>query len=255
MTEIASIQNAFADGLINYHLPPPAFLKAARGTPGRRFEVYRNNVFAGLTGVLESRFPVVSRILGAEFFRGFACQFIERHPPQSPALVFYGSNFADYMRASEDCAEVPYLAGVASIEWELHRCYHAADDVILTADDLTRDGSTPEAMTFRWAASAGIVCSQYPAYGIWRANARAEQSRPLRLIAQAETVLITRRGLGCDAVLMPPGGAEFARSLSAGETLSQASLRAARSAGDFRLDQVLGLLLRQNAFASSRNKV
>lgn len=254
MNQIAHLQDGFVESLKSPFGPAPAFANAPSGTLERRFDVYRNNAFAGLIGVLETRFAAVSRILGEEFFRGFARQFIEQHPPQSPALLFYGSTFAGYIRAAAECADVPYLADVALIEWELHRCYHAADETILTVDDLAAGLSSPETMTFRLAASAAVVCSHHPAFSIWQANSRAQPPGSVRLHACAESSLISRKGLACEAVLLPPGGAEFAQSLSAGATLSDAALRAAEAAQDFRLDQVLGLMVRQNAFAATQLK-
>lgn len=254
MTDISLIQDAFARGLMSEPLVAPACLKAASGSVNHRFDVYRNNVFAGLINVLEARFSAVSRIVGAEFFRGFARQFIEQHPPRSPALVFYGGDFPRYIGSADECADVPYLADVAAIEWELHRCYHAADEVILTAAQLASSGCSPEAITFRLAASAAVVCSSHPAYSIWRANARDTAADPLRIAGQPEATLVSRRGLECEAVLMPAGGGVFFEALGAGRTLSEAAALASHHDPAFRLDQVLGLLLRQNAFAAFHNQ-
>lgn len=249
MTGISSIQEAFAARLFNGKSRPPAFLMSSKGPLTARFDVYRNNIFAGLISVLKSRFPAVSRIVGDEFFAGFARQFIAQHPPQSPALVFYGSGFADYIRAAEECADVPYLADVAAIEWELHRCYHAADDVILTAEDLARTGLRPDQIRLHLAASTAVVTSKLPAYSIWRANAQSEPSGPLVFAANGETTLITRCGLSCSAILMPAGGPTFTRAIAAGLKLTEAAQHTAASDPAFRLDQVLGLMLHQNAFA------
>lgn len=249
MTDLVHMQDAFTNGLTGDLPMAPAFLKAAHGSVDHRYNIYRNNVFAGLTGVLEARFPAVCRIVGEEFFRGFARQFIVEHPPQSPALVFYGGTFPAYIRASEHCEDVPYLGDVAQIEWELHRCTHAADDVILTAEDLARIASSPEATVLRLAASTAVVSSQYPAFSIWRANASAQSTGSLRVEARSEITLITRRDLRCEAFLMPPGGAVFAQSLASGGTLAEAAHAAASADPAFRLDQVLGMMLRSHAFA------
>lgn len=253
MSELASLQDVFAEGLKSPLSSVPAFVKSTSGSAEHRFNVYRNNVFAGLVNVLETRFPAVARIVGEEFFRGFAREFVERHPPRSPALVFYGSTFADYIGNAGECADVPYLADIASIEWQLHRCYHAADAMILTADTLASSASSPGTMTFRFAPSAAVVNSRYPAFSIWQANARHEPSRHLRVQGASESTLISRKGLVCEAVLLPPGGGEFAQSLGEGDTLSEAALRAASVSSDFRLDHSLGLMLRQNAFAVPSN--
>src|SRR5579864_7312457 len=73
MPSLAEIQDAFATALLDRTSPVPAFLAgAARHRPERRFAVYRNNVAAGLVEALATRFPVVKRLVGDEFFRAMA---------------------------------------------------------------------------------------------------------------------------------------------------------------------------------------
>src|SRR5262245_56663257 len=123
-------QRAFAEALLDTAATSPAELTTARGMPdGKRFDVYRNNVVAGLGKALESRFPVTLRLVGEAFFRGMARAFIGEHRPRSPLLACYGDELPGFIERFSPAAGVPYLADVARLEDAWSRAYHAADAV------------------------------------------------------------------------------------------------------------------------------
>ena len=65
----AVTEAAFAAALLDPALPSPGGLTTARGVPDeKRFAVYRNNVAVGLRKALATRFRVVERLVGEEFF-------------------------------------------------------------------------------------------------------------------------------------------------------------------------------------------
>jgi hypothetical protein len=65
---------AFSAGLLNPSHPVPLLVK---GQIARRYAVYRNNVTVGLIRALEANFPVVRKLLGEEYFTGFARDFAQ----------------------------------------------------------------------------------------------------------------------------------------------------------------------------------
>ena len=84
-------QHEFAAAVADALAPEPSGLTTARGAPDpKRFAIYRNNVVAGLVGVLEQRFPVTRRLVGDEFFRGMGRAFVAERPARSPVLMEYG---------------------------------------------------------------------------------------------------------------------------------------------------------------------
>src|SRR5262245_37344384 len=84
-------------------------LKAWSGTvPRKRFEIYRNNVVAGLTRALAIRFPATEKIVGEEFFAAMARAFVLRHPPTSPVLLNYGDDFSAFVEGFAPAKTVPY---------------------------------------------------------------------------------------------------------------------------------------------------
>ena len=93
-----------------------------------RFEVYRNNVVTSLVRSLEKTYPVVSRLVGAEFFQATARVYVESDPPKTPALIDYGAGFPRFLGNFEPVRGLPYLSDVAALEWLRTRSYHAADE-------------------------------------------------------------------------------------------------------------------------------
>src|SRR6266576_6442706 len=83
---------------------------------------------------LKSRFPVVEKIVGEEFFAAMARVFVLKQPPRSPLLAIYGDEFAAFIATFEPARELPYLADVARLEAARTHSYHAADATPLGAD-------------------------------------------------------------------------------------------------------------------------
>ncbi len=132
----APFERHFADALLNADHPIPCGITAHNATvPTRRFAVYRNNVVVGLAKVLKSRFPVVWKIVGEEFFTAMALVFVKEQPPRSPLLATYGDEFPAFIAAFGPARELPYLADVARLEAARTRAYHAADATPVGADD------------------------------------------------------------------------------------------------------------------------
>src|SRR5258708_16076849 len=125
---LAPFETSFADALLNADRPVPYGITAHNAAvPTRRFAVYRNNVVVGLGKALKSRFPVVEKIVGEEFFAAMALVFVKEQPPRSPQLATYGDVFPAFIAAFEPARELPYLADVARLEAAPPPPYHAAD--------------------------------------------------------------------------------------------------------------------------------
>ena len=164
----SDMQRAFAAGLFDTS-PPPAGLAAWNSdAPERRYGVYRNNVSAGLTAALSSRFPASEQIVGAEFFRAMAQAFIRLHPPRSPLLLAYGDGFPDFVAAFEPARGIAYLPDVMRLEIARGRAYHAADAPpleprMLAAIEPARLGT----LVFAPHPSLSVLSSAHPVATIW----------------------------------------------------------------------------------------
>ena len=102
-------------------------IRAAGLSGARRLQVYRHNTLLGLTGALEAVYPVVRRLVGEEFFRYAAAQYIARHPSRSGDLHEFGEHFPLFLQSFAPVAELVYLPDVARLEWTYHQVFHAAN--------------------------------------------------------------------------------------------------------------------------------
>lgn len=240
-------QRAFARALTDPDaaLPPGVIGSAAR------FNIHRNNIIASLTAVLASRFPVIRRLVGDDFFRAATGTFIARHPPQSPALVEFGGAFAVFLAAFEPAASLPYLTDIARMEWARHAAYHAADAAPADLSSIARlDRDRMSLLRFTMHPSAAIVASPFPILSIWRTNSFDAEVKPIALDAGSETVLIVRPHLEVITASLSAGSDIFITALATGATLGDAALAAADHEPAFDLAATLAVLFRKQAFAA-----
>ncbi|TCP41383.1 DNA-binding domain-containing protein [Rhodovulum marinum] len=212
-------QDAFAAALLDPDRAPPGRLTGAGGAPaGRRFDVYRNNVVAGLIEALETGFPVVRALVGAAFFRAMAGEFVRAHPPRTPLLMLYGEALPGFLAGFPPVAHLGYLPDVARLELALRDSYHAADAAPVDPGALA--ALSPQALArarLRLAPAVRLVRSDWPIHGIWQAHHGGP--RPPQ---GAQEVLVARPGFDPVPHLLPPGGYRGIAALRAGVPLGAA---------------------------------
>jgi hypothetical protein len=238
-------QANFAAALLDPERPVPPGLIGPDGKPStRRFNVYRNNVIAGLTRVLRDAFPATARIVGDEFFAAMSRDYIAAEPPVSPMLFDYGGGFADFIYRFKPVAGLPYLRDVARIERGWIEAYHAAEaDSINPA--VFAEVSPEDLPNLRVVLhpSLRVVRSRFPALTIWQMNSTAGMAESVNLDAGGEDVLIVRSVAHVELRGLPPGGADFLQALCNGRSMLDATKVA--MAADCRFDlsgNLLGLM-------------
>ncbi|MEJ2123307.1 MAG: DNA-binding domain-containing protein [Alphaproteobacteria bacterium] len=223
---------------------PPGITSHSSPAPVKRFNVYRNNVFASLTETLVARFPVVERLVGEEFFQAMAREFIPRQPPRSAMLLAYGSTFPAFLEAFEPVASLAYLPDVARLEWACNAAYHAADAAPMEGAALA--AIPPDAMggaVLHLHPSVRTVASPYPIVSIWETNTYDKQVRPIGPEMPGETALVVRQALDVLVLRLDRGAAAFVASISAGHPLSVAVESAFQADAGFSLPTTLAALL------------
>ncbi|QIB34811.1 DNA-binding domain-containing protein [Ancylobacter pratisalsi] len=242
-------QAAFAAALVDRAMPMPSGLTAWTGPPARRFGVYRNNVAAGLTGAVASRYPAVEKVVGSDFFGAMAAAYVSAHPPRSPLLLDYAADFGDFIADFEPARELAYLPDLARLESARARAYHAADvaalePAVLAAvppDSLAQARLTPH-------PAFGLVRSPHPVVTIWAMNAGEAALAPIEEWV-GEDALVVRPRLSVEVHRLPPGAAVLLGSLVSGAALGPAAEMAAEVPG-FDLSLALAIALRAGAFAT-----
>jgi hypothetical protein len=240
----AAIEQAFAAALLDPERPvPDGVLGRAAGPNPRRFAIYRNNIVAGLMQALRHRFAVSERLVGEDFFRAMARDYIAGHRPRSPLLMTYGDDFPAFMEGFPPAADLPYLADVARLEVVWSQAYHAAEAASLEIDAL-RGLAAQDLIAARLMLhpSLRLLRSLHPVAGIWAAHqSEGEVVGPDRweaqdvLVLRAETQVLVHR--------LAPGRYAFLNALLAADTIEEAGEAALSEAPEFDLGSCLiGLL-------------
>lgn len=247
---IQDLETRFATALLNPSLPLPDGLTTIAGhAPKQRFDVYRNNVRAGLAGALASRFPAAVRITGEAFFRAMAVEYALKNPPASALLLNYGDDFPAFAARHEPAAGLPYLADVMRIDLLRGRAYHAADAVPLAPAALAAVPAEEVGhLRFALHPSLGILRSPYPAFTIWAMNS-GERTLGAITAWDGEDVLVMRPELELRVIALPAGGAAFLQSLGEGLDLASAVEAAVADDAKFDLEKNLGGALAHGVFA------
>ena len=252
MRDLRESQLGFASALLDPRVVAPADVCChTSGIVTRRFNVYRNNVVVSLIEALEATFPVVSRLVGDEFFAAMAREFVLAAPPRSPILSRYGSTFPEFLRNFGPVADLPYLADVARLEWLQLRAYHAADAPSLDASDFADlDPGRIAEMVVQLLPSARLFTSPFACVSIWRTNTHDHVVKPVENLHQGEDALVLRPGLETIVLPLPGGAYRFINELGAGKSLGECYAVASGIAPAFDLQFALAALIDCGAITS-----
>jgi Putative DNA-binding domain len=192
---------------------------------------------------LRTQFPVVEQLVGAEFFRAMAREYIAEEPPRSPVLLDDSDMFPDFVERFAPAKPVPYLADVARIERARGLARHAAD---VTPVDRTAFAALPpdrlRDTRVHLHPSVSIVTSQHPAFSIWRVNQNPDRVVPISPWAP-EAALIARPFLRVETRLVSAGVARFIAELIDGATLGAAFAAGAAASATFDRPDALAVLI------------
>ncbi|MDR7123503.1 DNA-binding domain-containing protein [Pseudotabrizicola sp. 4114] len=230
--------------------PLPAGLVARDPTEvERRFAVYRNNGAVSLTQALATRFPVIKRLVGEEFFAALARLYIDRDRPKSPILAEWGDSFAAFLAQFPPLAAYPYLGDVARIEYARGRAFHAAD--ARPVDPAILVSVDPDRVRLVLHASVTVLGFAHPAVSIWARNQPGGNEVPLA--SGPETALILRdAGFQVPVHSVGPGDAALLRSVVCGDTLSVAAATARGAEAGHDPHPLLVSLMRAGAIVDAR---
>ncbi|MEM6905594.1 MAG: DNA-binding domain-containing protein [Pseudomonadota bacterium] len=208
---------ALAAALLAPDLPAPEAV-----ADGRRFAVYRNNVAVGLIDAIAATYPAVLALVGEDFFRAAAREFVFQHPPTSPILIEYGGAFPAWIAAFPPAASVPYLGDVARLEWAWNRAYNAADADPVAPEQVA--ALAPEVLAssrVTFHPSFALLTSAFPVISLWAQATERVPPSDLDL-SVGEEGLIVRPADMVDVRAISPAMAGFLGRLLASETIGEA---------------------------------
>ena len=249
---LREFQSDFADAILEGAMAPLAASVVEDGVPAEvRLGIYRNNVFHSLIDALKELYPVVQRLVGEEFFRATAREYIHRNPPKSPALVNLGGDFAEFLAQFPPTLEMAYLSDVARLELAWHEAYHAPDAVSLTAADLQGISADSFAdLRLSLHPSRRFVRSAFPVDRIWEVNSLAgDVEETIDLASGGVGLMVIRPRFDVEVRSFPPAAFAFLSVLDGGGTISEACFSALQKDETFDVEETLSSLIAGETFA------
>jgi len=221
--------------------------------PVNRLQLYRNNLVISLTEALSAVYPVVQRLVGADFFRVACREYIPQHPPRQASLHEFGKDFAAFIQTYEPAASLAYLADIAALEWAWHQAYHAAEADRLDTKSLQQlPADMHGELRFTLHPAVRLLKSDYPVQRIWQVNQdNFNDDGNVSLDEGGVYILIIRPQLEVLIQAIPCAEWEFLSSLEQGCALDQAVKAAGRIDAEFDLASVLRARVADNTLASA----
>jgi hypothetical protein len=156
--------------------------------------VYRNTSIKGRVDALEANYPTVSQLVGAEWFRAAAREFVEAEPGDDPVLADFGAAFPDWLAAFEPASDMPYLPPVARLDRAWTEAHLAPDAVPLAASQAVAAGLALTAIPARLHPSAHLFWFDWTAPSLWMAHRFPSGQPDLHWSPEPEGLLIHRPG-------------------------------------------------------------
>ena len=135
--------------------------------------LYRNNFYVSLTDYLKGCFPSINALVGEEFFEQLAKAYIIQKPLANPNIELYGEGFCRFINDLEQTRSLPYLAGIAALDWGFDRAKAVTE--IASFPFVKLDGLDQQQqlkICFQMSAETLLVASDYPLLSIWQGVAK-----------------------------------------------------------------------------------
>jgi len=242
MPSLRELQTAFAAGVFGDAAGDVEdHIISRRFSGARHLQIYRNNTFSSLTGALQAVYPVVTRLVGEEFFRDTAHEYIRRYPSASGNLHEFGREFAGFIAGFPAASALVYLPDVARLEWAYHQVFHAAGH---TSRALNALAAVPQEkyseLTFKLHPACRLLASDYPILRIWQVNQPDYTGdNTVDLSLGGVRLLVIRRYLTVEIESLSIGEYALLQSLASGHNFEQACETALDVEAQFNLNSCL----------------
>ncbi|TVQ85534.1 MAG: DUF2063 domain-containing protein [Micavibrio sp.] len=232
-------QKQFLHALLHADADVPASVAAdGKFSPAQRFQVYRNNVRLILTGSLKKTFPVTEALVGADFFRTAAREFIKNAQPQDGDMSFYGDLFPDFLSDFPPLANHRYISDIAALEWAFYSAGILPEKTPVATP-------LPENTRVRLQPHASVLSSPYAVFDIWSSIRDGETEALSRIKTDTPCrILIYRADDGVTVLSVKEDLHAFAEILFHGAHLNEAVAQALAVDTEFPAEDQTGYFLR-----------
>jgi len=248
MPELARFQDAFTAALAGEDAALAPWLEA-----GDRLAVYRNTVAKGLADALADQFPSVAGVVGPEWLAHAARAFAAAHPPASPCLMDYGAAFPEWLAAFPLAADLPFLAGLARIDWARREALFAPDmaPIAITAFAALAPEDWADTLA-DLHPSAQLLRFGDGTPGLWIALQAQTPPAEAELGAEPQALLVLRPGRALAWRILSAGEHAFLAGCRDGASLADAGAAALAAEPELALGGSFAEIIALGAFACVR---
>ncbi len=203
--------------------------------------IYRNNYRGNLYDALAGAYPVTEQLVGKDFFRQMARQFIGQHPSRSANLYHYGAEMADFVASYEPAQGLAYLSDVAALEWACQRAYFSDDAGLLDINRLAQVAPKQYSdLILLTSPACDLVRSSYPIAAIWNAHQPVASSDfHIDLESGSCNALVSRKNHVVMVSELAEPDAAWLQTIQTGIALGEATAATLEHYPDFDLQAVL----------------
>ncbi|MFZ2314606.1 MAG: DNA-binding domain-containing protein [Gammaproteobacteria bacterium] len=214
--------------------------------PAENWFIHQQNMVLNLTLALQNTYPLVTQLVGKDFFKLSAKEYIKQYPCRTGNLNEYGEYFGKFLSEFAPVKELIYLAEVAEFEWACRLAYTAADAKPIDLKLL--ETITPyqyDKLYFIMHPASQLMKFYYPILQIIDA-CKGNTVEQIDVNAGGVYLLIIRRHL--DICLAPLSVGDFTMLLAMqdGKSLAEALEMTLAVDKDFRLDEKLPNWVKNN---------
>lgn len=193
--------------------------------PISHLSIYRNNIHATFLQCLHEIYPLIVKLVGADYFPLLANDYIAQYPSRSSNLHDYGEYFSDFIAQYQPLKNLIYLSEVAAFEWQCHILNFAASAEGTSLSLL--ESFPPEmypSLRVNLHPAARLMKCYYPILKIIDL-CQGTITQEINLDEGGIYLLLYRREFDIQLIPLSEPDYVFLQSLSQGETLEEALTR------------------------------
>jgi hypothetical protein len=143
MKQLVELQHTFQEWVLHPDKAAAMDWVSANGraSPEIQLSVYTHAYRARLIEVLSNDYPAILMAIGDELFNQLADDYIQTYPSNFFSLRDFGCNLPGFVSGliteHESYRNMDWLYGLALFEWTLGQAFDAADDIVLTEQDIS----------------------------------------------------------------------------------------------------------------------
>lgn len=185
--------------------------------------VYRNTAMKGRLDALEANYPTVTQIVGRDWFRAAAREFVVATPGDDPAFAAFGAGFSDWLAGFGPAGDLPYLAPIARLDRAWTEAHLAPDALALDPEDAAGVGPALAGATARLHPSVRLFWFDWTAPSLWMAHRYPQADAGLVWRMSGEGLLVHRPGADVRACRLGRAEWAFLDSCEKGRTFGVAA--------------------------------